>query len=332
MIESTAEAAAWCVVGVTLALAVTQAVGWSRSMLVAVGQALTVVLGVLCVAGVIAGLLRSSWPLTVGALVAVAATTAVVAPAVRRRTPAGATGATPTLSVLHANLLFENTQRDHEVAAALLGEDADVLALSELNPGHEGALLAGRRGASYPHRFSRPTTNADGMAVWSRHPLADVEWLTLDMRPTLIATVCPPGAAPVRIVLAHNNPPTTRAGLRNWEPSMVAIHGAATTPGPPTMIVADLNASRWHPPFRRLLARGWRDAHEAAGRGLSVSWRTNGPCPIPFVRLDHALLGDGLDLVAIRDVDVPGSDHRAFVVTVAVTSPSRRTIGPSEPL
>ncbi|MFT3855599.1 MAG: endonuclease/exonuclease/phosphatase family protein [Ilumatobacteraceae bacterium] len=238
---------AWCVVGVALALAVTQAAGWSRSMLVAVGQALTVVLGVLCLTAVIAGLLWSNWLLTVGALVAVAATAAVVAPAVRQRTPAGATGATATLSVLHANLLFENTGRDHEVAAALLGEGADVLALSELNPGHEGALVADRRAASYPYRCARPATNADGMAVWSRYPLADVEWLTTDMRPTVVATVCLPGAAEVRIVLAHNNPPTTRAGLRNWEPSMVAIHGAATTPGPPTMIVADLNASRSAP-------------------------------------------------------------------------------------
>ena len=36
-----AEAAAWAVVGLTLVLLVTQALGWSASMIVAVGQALT---------------------------------------------------------------------------------------------------------------------------------------------------------------------------------------------------------------------------------------------------------------------------------------------------
>ena len=126
------------------------------------------------------------------------------------------------------------------------------------------------------------------------------------------------GAA-VRIVLAHPNPPITDHGLRHWEPSMRRIAEIGAEPGPPTLIVADLNAARWHPPFRRLLARGWRDAHESVGRGLSVSWPTTGRWPLPFVRLDHGLAGPGLDVLAVRDVDLPGSDHRGFVVTVAPT-------------
>jgi len=185
-----------------------------------------------------------------------------------------------------------------------------------LHPRHEAALLADPGATHYPHRVHRAAANADGMLLWSRFPLTDAEWPTTDSRPWVIATVCPPGGA-LRVVLAHNNPPTTRRGLRGWEPSMEAVHDAATSPGPPTMIVADLNAARWHPPFRRLLDRGWRDAHESVGRGLSVSWPTTGLWPVPFVRLDHALVRADVDIAAVEDFTVPGSDHRAFVVTLS---------------
>ena len=137
------------------------------------------------------------------------------------------------------------------------------------------------------------------MMLWSRFPLTEVDWEPMEHRPAVIATVCLPDGAAVRVVLAHPNPPTTPGGLRHWEPSLEAIHLAASSPGPPTLIVADLNAARWHPPFRRLLRRGWRDVHEAAGRGLSVSWPTAGRWPLPFVRLDHGLVGDGLGVVSV---------------------------------
>jgi len=309
-----AEAAAWAVVGLTTVLLITQAIGWSKSMLVAVGQALTVIIAGLCALVAIFGRVWSNWPLTIAALVVAAASVIVIAPALRRRHPSSGD---PWVSVLHANLLYENTKRSAALAAAVLGQGADVLALSELHPRHEAALLADPASAQYPHRVQRAAANADGMLLWSRFPFAAVEWPTTDSRPWVIGTVCPPGGGALRVVLAHNSPPTTRRGLRGWEPSMEAVHDAATSPGPPTMIVADLNAARWHPPFRRLLDRGWRDAHESVGRGLSVSWPTTGLWPVPLVRLDHALVRADIDVAAVDDFTVPGSDHRAFVVTLS---------------
>ena len=54
--------------------------------------------------------------------------------------------------------------------------------------------------------------------------------------------------------------------------SLATIGDEATSPGPPTIVVGDFNASRWHPPFRRLLRRGLRDSHEWLGHGFSTSW------------------------------------------------------------
>jgi endonuclease/exonuclease/phosphatase (EEP) superfamily protein YafD len=66
-----------------------------------------------------------------------------------------------------------------------------------------------------------------------------------------------------------------------------------------------------------VLSRGWRDAHEVLGRGWSASWPTDLPGP-PLVRIDHALVSGSVVVEGIVDVEIPGSDHRGFVVSVAV--------------
>ena len=127
---------------------------------------------------------------------------------------------------------------------------------------------------------------------------------------------------PVRFLMVHPFPPVSDGRTsREWADSLDAIGDAATTPGPPTVVVGDFNASRWHPPFRELLGRGLRDVHEWMGRGFSTSWPVAWDLP-PFVRLDHALLGPGVVPTEVRELHVPGSDHRGFVADLAVNQGS----------
>ena len=94
-----------------------------------------------------------------------------------------------------------------------------------------------------------------------------------------------------------------------------------TTADAPTLLIGDINASYWHPDFRRVLEAGFVDAHTAAGFGFSTSWPTTWPIP-PFVRLDHALTTGGLVATDVADFDVAGSDHLGMIVTVAPTRPA----------
>ena len=103
-----------------------------------------------------------------------------------------------------------------------------------------------------------------------------------------------------------------------WRNDLAIAREVGRTTTRPTLLIGDLNASYWHPDFRRLLDAGFVDAHAAAGSGFSTSWPTNGVIP-PFVRLDHALTTAGLVSTAVDDVDVPGSDHRGMIVSVAPT-------------
>jgi endonuclease/exonuclease/phosphatase (EEP) superfamily protein YafD len=81
-------------------------------------------------------------------------------------------------------------------------------------------------------------------------------------------------------------------------------------------MTGDFNASWWHPEFRNVLASGWRDVHQVVGRGLSTSWPVDRFVLPPFIRLDHALVNDGLVVERVTNLDIPGSDHGGLIVSV----------------
>src|SRR3954447_3975920 len=112
-----AEALVWATVVATIMVLLTEVVGGTGTRLVAVGQALTPVLGAASVLAAIFGRVWSNWPLPITPLVPAAGSAVVVAPALRRPRTA-ATTAVP-ITVLHANLLFENTQRNAALATAV---------------------------------------------------------------------------------------------------------------------------------------------------------------------------------------------------------------------
>lgn len=86
--------------------------------------------------------------------------------------------------------------------------------------------------------------------------------------------------------------------------------------GDGVIAAGDLNHVPGSAPYRRLRARGLRDA--LSGRGLwATSWPSGGGFPaLPLLRLDHVLVG-AADVGPPERVALPGSDHRGFVFTVA---------------
>ncbi|MEO6124963.1 MAG: endonuclease/exonuclease/phosphatase family protein [Ilumatobacteraceae bacterium] len=316
--QTVASLALWATAAVGVGVTATQLTGWNRSRWVAILQSFTPALAITGVPVAAIGFRRRRLALVAAGLATSGVLGAIVVPATRRRTRIvvpGQPAPRSSLSIAHCNMLYLNIDRSLDLAAALLWTDADVLAMSEITEHHRRALVAAGAFDRYPHRVGRVARRSEGIVLWSRFPLHDVMIRPIDSRPGIVATV-ETQDGPIRVVLAHPDPPTMARGLSRWKSSFEMIDMIASSPGPPTVIVADLNASRWHPLFRRLLDCGWRDAHELAGRGLAPSWPTDRRFVPPFIRLDHALLGPGLELVDAVDVDAPGSDHRAFLVSV----------------
>ena len=203
----------------------------------------------------------------------------------------------------------------------------DVIGLQEIDLVLDQGMWISRqvniRMGERPHYRIKHAANPDtrasyhGIATMSRLPFEEHEILdlmTFERVAQRFVLRC--GDEPFVFVNTHLHHPVEAQQERVEQIERLFAWLDRDTRGLPAVVVGDFNAAWTHRPFRRIVARGWRDAHRTLGLGTSNSWRADKrPLP-PFVRIDHALVNDGLDIVAIDDVHLPGSDHRGFVVTI----------------
>lgn len=293
-------------------LAIVQAVGWNVNRLVAILQALTPYLGLLLPPVMLWSLWRRRFTLTTVACAVgfglLVLTTPLVTGAAIPDVPEDAA----RIRVASVNLLYGN---DHvaEVAADLRASAPDVIVLNEYTAEHQTTMQASALAADYPYRIDRSGLLAGGIALWSRQPVLVADHPDTSNSSIDVQLETPDGM--VRVVAVH--PPTPVSDFDAWRRDLDLIEDIGRNTDEPTAVVGDFNASYWHPAFRDLLDVGFTDAHIATGRGFSTSWPTNRPFP-PFVQLDHALAIGGLAPMDLDDFDIAGSDHRGFVVTLAL--------------
>ena len=303
----------WMSIGVLLGLTITQWIGFDRSKPIAVLQSLSLhALACAVPLGVLAAL-DGRWAVVALSVLPLATLVWLVLPIAKARR---SIAADPAFSLAFGNVLAKN-RRPADAVAAMVATDADVLVMVEFTPPMHDELVA-RVGNEYPYRVAEVRPDPAGIAVWSRIPMTG-EVVHIIGRPAVDLTLQLAGG-PVRVLAVHTIPPTLTAPA--WSDELQIIGEAAGNPmeGPPTVVIGDFNASRWHPSFRRLLARGWTSGHELLGKGWSVSWPMRGyPAP-PFVRIDHALVDTRVVPIEVRDVSIPGSDHRGFVMSFGVMS------------
>jgi len=301
---------AWGLAGLVVAVAASQVLGLNGHRIVAGAQAFSPYLLAVSFPLAAAALVSGRRALAVTALLGAVVLVVVAWPLLRPPAEAApAPGATP-VRVFHANLLYENDDVD-AIVETLDRVDADVLAFTEYTPVHAAAFAASDLAERFPYRIEDPHSRAYGTAVWSRFPITELPGADLRDDPIFVTVDAP---EPFRLYVTHPVSPLVDAGRLRDELARIADSGLAD--GPPTLMVGDFNSGFWHPAFRDLLGAGWRDADIVTGQGFSTSWPAGRPVP-PFVRLDHALVNDGLVVTGIENVRVPGSDHVGFVVTVA---------------
>jgi endonuclease/exonuclease/phosphatase (EEP) superfamily protein YafD len=301
----------WLIVAFAGLVMLTQAAGRSGTAVVAVVQSLTPYFAIALVPVGLAALLRRRLLMATAASAVVfgigVLATALAVPGSQPPAAANSTG----LRVASLNLWYENPQVD-AVADALPTVDADVIVFTEYTREHQVALQASPVADDFPYR-SRPTgRGSNGMGMWSRFPIDDRGRLA-DFDDSIAIDVRAPDGD-IRIVGMHL--PTPISNFSAWRRELGDAAQIGRSVDGPTLLIGDLNSSYWHPPFRRLLDAGFVDAHVANGSGFSTSWPTDWWIP-PFVRLDHALTAGGLVSTDVEDFDIPGSDHRGLVVTVA---------------
>jgi endonuclease/exonuclease/phosphatase family metal-dependent hydrolase len=131
------------------------------------------------------------------------------------------------------------------------------------------------------------------------------------------AMVEPPGARPLAVESAHPLAPYATSVLAEWRDDLAA-EPAPEPDGPPRILLGDFNSTLDHAPVRRLIARGYRDAADAAGKGLLPTWGPYAGKPVPPVTIDHVLVDKRIGVADVRAAGVNRSDHRSIIATLTV--------------
>jgi endonuclease/exonuclease/phosphatase family metal-dependent hydrolase len=196
--------------------------------------------------------------------------------------------------------------------------DVGVLAVQEFTPRAADGLTAAGLDALLPYHALADEVGTTGSGLYSRYPVS---------RPgsergrggnlQAYAMIAPPGAKPLAVQSAHPLAPYATSVLADWRDDLAA-EPVPDPDGPPRILLGDFNSTLDHAPVRRLIARGYRDAADAAGKGLLPTWGPYAGQPVPPVTIDHVLVDER---IGVGDVEVAGvsrCDHRSIIATLTV--------------
>ncbi|MFF5260588.1 endonuclease/exonuclease/phosphatase family protein [Actinomadura viridis] len=266
---------------------------------------------------VLLALLLRRWWAAVAASVVALALAAAVAP--RAFVDEGPAARGPAVRVLAANLYFGEADAG-ELVELVRRTRPDVLSVQELTA--EAAVRYERAGLGrlLPHRVLDTRWGAAGSGLYSRHPLRRLPPPGETRFATPRAEFTVQGNRRVEVTSVHPVPPISSAAHRSWKADMALLPSAAragegAADGTPVRILAgDFNATLDHAHLRRLLGRGYADAADRAGAGLTPTW--GGAGTDPPLTIDHVLVDRRCAVKGFAVHDVRGSDHRAVFAEV----------------
>ena len=224
--------------------------------------------------------------------------------------------------VMAANI--NRGQADAASFVAIAERNADVITVAELTPEAVGRFAQAGINEVFRHSHLIPAPDAGGIGIWSRYPLRVLSEtchrgvLLPAVRLRVPGVRFDPVLATVHVLSPVADRQNTIDGWRHEMAGAKAQLGNLTAAaGPGAVIVGgDYNSTPDARQFRDLLTDGYRDAVEQTGSGFaptfpSDSWYS------PVITIDHVLVRKAVAASA-RTADIPGSDHRAVLVTVRV--------------
>lgn len=194
-----------------------------------------------------------------------------------------------------------NNTRSADILAWVDQQQADVVALLEVTPDMQ-PLLAGMA-QRYPYRAEQAAPDPFGMAVYSRLPWRDVQFVQPPgATPHFSAVLAQPAAGGAfQLTVVHPMPPISAADQRARDELFSQLGAALPGSAPPRVLMGDFNSTPWAIGLRRLHDAGW-----ARATGLAPTYSLLRSLPI-----DHILATRAHWQVAASGVGPwLGSDHR----------------------
>ena len=309
----------WLLVLPGLVWAVLRWFGWERGFAVQL-LAFTPYVAVWSVIAAVVALAFRKWLAGAVALIAVAILAVCVLPrALADRDRGPATGV--AVRVMTANL-FVGAADPAAIVSLVRENDVAALAVQEFTPQVRAGLSAAGLDSLLPYAALADEVGTTGSGVYSRYPIADSgSQRGAGGNMQVHATIEPPGAGPLVVESAHPLAPYAVAALGSWHDDLAAEPGADPA-GPPRILLGDFNSTLDHAALRRVVARGYRDAADAVGRGLVATWGPYQGRLIPPVTLDHVFVDKRIGVRDVRVHGVADSDHRSVIAELTVPAVS----------
>jgi endonuclease/exonuclease/phosphatase (EEP) superfamily protein YafD len=229
-----------------------------------------------------------------------------------RAPPPGTTLGQP-LAVLSLNV-YRHSRDYARVVEYVRATSPDVAVFVEATPAWRAGLAP--LADALPHESYLPDAGSNGILIRSRHPLQRATAVALGgQKQAALSVWLSPHGHPVEVLGVHLTWPMTprEAARRNRELAGLAAY--ARRAPVPLVVVGDFNATRYTPPFARMLREGgYGDC--AAGTGLHGTWPTR--FPPGWIRIDHCLHSTGVWVDAFAIGPYVGSDHYPLAILLRV--------------
>lgn len=261
------------------------------------------VLGLLCV------LLRRRLVGSIVVLLVLALATLLVPRVLSEEQPAADGDRLRIMSInLYAGRADANT-----VARIAREQKVDLLVLPELTQEKDAALAAEGLNELLPNRVYDTDATGSGTAVLSKFALRQVVLMNESTlaQPSMVVDV--PGNSDVELTAVHIQPGVRSGSVLTWRTELADLPRPAERI---RVLAGDFNASFDHAAFRSVLDRGYADAAESTGNGLTATW-SQWPFGPP-VTIDHILADSRCAFGSYAVFDVPGSDHKALVSEIVL--------------
>ena len=214
--------------------------------------------------------------------------------------------------------------RPDEIIDALLGLDADLVAVQELTTDVAAALENDATvQARYPHRVLEPHRSVLGIGLLSTRPIIDAR--TFNDPPAVTARLDLGEGRTLAVFNAHPTP--GRIGRITFDATrrdaaLVEIRGwidDLLDRPEPLLVLGDYNVTPDEPGYA-IVSAGLRDAHREVGLGTGWTWRperaTN--LGLGLIRIDYVFMSPALSPLATAvDCAYPG-DHCILLADIAV--------------
>jgi endonuclease/exonuclease/phosphatase (EEP) superfamily protein YafD len=252
------------------------------------------------------------WRAAVAAGLVVAALAVVLAPrAVGGDAPSPAQGV--ALRLMTLNLRYGGAT---DAAISLVRrERPDVLSLQEVTPEALDQLEAAGIDKWLPYHAARPQPAVAGTALYGKAPLTRARTVNAGTRFDMVRAETVYRGVKLDLVAAHPSPPVPGPPTEDWRLDTDRLPRPTSGDGTVTILAGDFNATLDHSPLRHLIARGYVDAADAVGKGLTPTWQEGWVLP---VTIDHVLVESGVGVRAVRVYDAAGTDHRALVADLTL--------------